>query len=432
MLRTTHRMLRAAIMLAVMLAAITATGSLAPVAALAPQSVFAHVLAPGRAPVARGDWAWPLRGSHDILRPFIAPSTEYSAGHRGIDIAAGANQSGLEVLAPEDGVVHFAGVVVDRGVLSVEHRGGVLSSYEPVTAVVHKGDAVHRGQVIATLDAGHCSIPCLHFGVRVDGQYVSPLLFLGGVVRPVLLPSRLGAVGSRSGMRSRVTLLQPLRRHVCVQLGGAETRVAEQFLHGAKVCPAVEQMRCRGVPERVRAGRSGSRQVAEQSGNELVNRARVDALAPCTDENGIGGRIQHFVPVALPLDNRTPRWCAERHDPLLRSLADHAHGEAVEVDVAEIEADDLAHAKGRCVQQFHDRKVACRDRLPRFCALRESLYESVDLVAGQHARQVVVGLRRPKAGTGIRGGSSSARQPSGQAARSRGSPRQRRLREAGV
>jgi murein DD-endopeptidase MepM/ murein hydrolase activator NlpD len=109
-----------------------------------------------------------------------------TAGQRGIDIRA---SPAAEVRAPADGVVHFAGVVVDRPVLSIDHGGGVLSSYEPVETTLHKGDVVRRGQVIGTLAAGHCaSRACLHFGVRIAGEYVSPLLFLGGQPRAVLLP----------------------------------------------------------------------------------------------------------------------------------------------------------------------------------------------------------------------------------------------------
>ena len=126
-----------------------------------------------------------MRGSHQILRPFIAPATRYSAGHRGIDIATSG-----EVYAPASGTVHFAGFVVDREVLSIAHQGNILSSYEPVRSMLSVGDAVTRGQPIGTLEPGHCSELCLHFGVRIDGQYVSPLLFLGGIPHSILLPTR--------------------------------------------------------------------------------------------------------------------------------------------------------------------------------------------------------------------------------------------------
>lgn len=130
-------------------------------------------------------WSWPVAAPHPIARQYAAPANPYAAGHRGVDIGAAA---GTRVLAPADGVVHFAGFVVDRPLLSIEHAGGVLSSFEPVQPIVATGDHVVRGQVIGVLLAGHCAAACLHLGARVAGQYVNPLLFLGGMPRAVLLP----------------------------------------------------------------------------------------------------------------------------------------------------------------------------------------------------------------------------------------------------
>ncbi len=132
-------------------------------------------------------WAWPVPAPHPVVRPFVAPATAYGAGHRGVDISAPV---GSLVRSPADGVVHFAGVVVDRPVLSIAHAGGVLSSFEPVVATVSAGDAVRRGQVVGTLAAGHCTSGCLHLGARIDGEYVNPLLLLGEVRWAVLLPVR--------------------------------------------------------------------------------------------------------------------------------------------------------------------------------------------------------------------------------------------------
>jgi len=130
-------------------------------------------------------WVWPVPAPHPIVRPFIAPETPYSAGHRGLDIRADA---GVEVRAPAAGVVHFAGFVVDRPVISIRHAGGVLSSFEPVEPRVAAGDRVERGDVIGILLPGHCDSPCLHLGARIDGEYVNPLLFLGGLEHAVLYP----------------------------------------------------------------------------------------------------------------------------------------------------------------------------------------------------------------------------------------------------
>ena len=131
-------------------------------------------------------WDWPVAAPHPVVRPFLAPPTPYGAGHRGVDIGAAS----AVIRAPADGVVHFAGVVVDRPVLSISHAGGLISSFEPVASTLRKGDPVSRGDIIGTVEPGHCASRCVHFGVRLDGEYVSPLLLLGGVPRAVLLPTR--------------------------------------------------------------------------------------------------------------------------------------------------------------------------------------------------------------------------------------------------
>jgi murein DD-endopeptidase MepM/ murein hydrolase activator NlpD len=121
-----------------------------------------------------------------VSRAFEAPQTQYSAGHRGIDIAAAP---GTPVYAAAAGVVSFAGVVAGRPLLSIAHPGELVSSIEPVQALVANGEHVSAGQQVGMVAVGgHCSSACLHFGVRLHGQYVSPMLLLGGIPRAVLLP----------------------------------------------------------------------------------------------------------------------------------------------------------------------------------------------------------------------------------------------------
>jgi len=168
----------------VLLVGFAVGGSPAPAAGVTPSAQLGP--AAQLSPAAQlGTWSWPVSGAHALARPYVAPSGPYAAGHRGIDIRSPA---GSQVLAPDDGVVHFVGFVVDRPVLSIEHAGGVLSSFEPVQSELVAGDRVARGQVIGTLLPGHCAAPCLHLGARVDGEYVNPLLFLGGVGWSVLYP----------------------------------------------------------------------------------------------------------------------------------------------------------------------------------------------------------------------------------------------------
>ena len=129
-----------------------------------------------------GRWQWPVPAPHPVLRAFEAPEHRYGSGHRGIDIGVGA---GAEVLAVEAGTVHFAGTVAGRGVVSVRHADGLLSTYEPVTASVAAGDAVGAGSVLGTIEEvpgglSHCpGSSCLHLGARSGEDYLDPLLLLG-------------------------------------------------------------------------------------------------------------------------------------------------------------------------------------------------------------------------------------------------------------
>jgi murein DD-endopeptidase MepM/ murein hydrolase activator NlpD len=123
-----------------------------------------------------------------VVARFSAPASRWSAGHRGLDLLASA---GTEVRSPADGVVVFAGVVVDRAVLTVDHGDGVRSSLEPVTGLVAVGTTVAAGQPIGTVqDArSHCAPRlCLHWGVRSGDVYVDPLGRLAGAGPVVLLP----------------------------------------------------------------------------------------------------------------------------------------------------------------------------------------------------------------------------------------------------
>ncbi|KQZ08556.1 hypothetical protein ASD23_09090 [Agromyces sp. Root1464] len=80
-------------------------------------------------------------------------------------------------------------MVAGRPVVAIDHGHGVVSAVEPVAGVVEAGTPVTAGDAIGSVaTGGHCDSGCVHFGVRVDGEYVSPFLFLGGLPRAVLLP----------------------------------------------------------------------------------------------------------------------------------------------------------------------------------------------------------------------------------------------------
>ena len=122
-------------------------------------------------------WAWPVVGP--IIRGFDPPTDPYGSGHRGIDI--GTDLSTV-IVAPDDGVVTFAGKVGGRLFLTIDHGGGLSSTCSWLHSVlVHKGDRVVRGQPVGLTGWGHPdeSVPHLHFGVRLNGTYVDPLAYLG-------------------------------------------------------------------------------------------------------------------------------------------------------------------------------------------------------------------------------------------------------------
>lgn len=130
---------------------------------------------PGEA--ARARRQWPLWPPPPVTRGFDELPHPYAAGHRGVDLAAAVGQ---QVLAAADGTVVFAGTVAGRGVVSVDHAGGLRTTYQPLLPTVAAGDRVTAGQPVGTVVAGHDGCPeqvaaCLHWGLRRGEEYLDPL-----------------------------------------------------------------------------------------------------------------------------------------------------------------------------------------------------------------------------------------------------------------
>lgn len=133
-----------------------------------------------------GAWSWPVAGTPELLRPFEEPEQRWSPGHRGIDL--GAN-GGRTVLAPAPGVISYRGVVVDRPLLVIDHGHGLVSSFEPVAAGPELGTVVETGAELGRIAAGgHCDGRCLHWGLRLDGEYIDPMLTISDRRPSILLP----------------------------------------------------------------------------------------------------------------------------------------------------------------------------------------------------------------------------------------------------
>lgn len=115
-----------------------------------------------------------------MTRDFDELPHPYSAGHRGVDLAA---VPGQEVRAAGEGVVAFAGTVAGRGVVSIDHEGGLRTTYQPLVPTVAAGDRVGAGEPVGTVVAGHPGCPnhvpaCLHWGLRRGTEYLDPLRLL--------------------------------------------------------------------------------------------------------------------------------------------------------------------------------------------------------------------------------------------------------------
>ncbi|MDR2381220.1 MAG: M23 family metallopeptidase, partial [Bifidobacteriaceae bacterium] len=106
------------------------------------------------------------------------------AGHRGVDLKSEASDA---VYAPGAGQITFNGWIVDRHVVVIRH-GELISSLEPVLSGMAVGDSVEAHQLIGSIasgEAGHCD-GALHWGVRLDGNYIDPTLLVAPRPRAVL------------------------------------------------------------------------------------------------------------------------------------------------------------------------------------------------------------------------------------------------------
>jgi len=152
-------------------------------AATAP--VAAEPKAPAVGDFADLGWEWPV-AEFRLERRYEAPAHRYGAGHRGIDLRP---VESIDVRAPAAGSIAFSGMVAGRGILTIDHGDGLVTTLEPVDSPLEEGASVARGAVVGAVAlGGHTASGAVHFGVRLHGEYINPLLLLGGVPRAVLLP----------------------------------------------------------------------------------------------------------------------------------------------------------------------------------------------------------------------------------------------------
>lgn len=98
--------------------------------------------------------------------------------HRGADFAAPA---GSPVRAANHGIVRLAeGIPLSGNAVLIDHGLGVFTTYMHMSSItVRLGQPVRKGDVVGRVGStGVATGPHLHWGLRVNGLYVDPLLWV--------------------------------------------------------------------------------------------------------------------------------------------------------------------------------------------------------------------------------------------------------------
>lgn len=134
-------------------------------------------------PYTGGVFTWPCPSSTRITSDYgvrTSPTSGASTNHKGIDIGA---DGGADIVAAAAGMVTSAAYSSAAGnYVMIDHGGGLYTVYMHASALlVSPGQEVSAGQVIAKVGStGISTGNHLHFGVSLNGSYVSPWSYLGG------------------------------------------------------------------------------------------------------------------------------------------------------------------------------------------------------------------------------------------------------------
>ena len=124
-----------------------------------------------------GSMMWPCPSSKRVTsdyEPRTSPTNGASSNHKGIDIGAAY---GADIVAADGGTVLVATYSSSGGnYVIIDHGGGLCTVYMHASSLtVSAGQTVSKGQVIAKVGStGISTGNHLHFGVTLNGVYVSP------------------------------------------------------------------------------------------------------------------------------------------------------------------------------------------------------------------------------------------------------------------
>ena len=124
-----------------------------------------------------GSMMWPCPSNKRVTSdygPRTSPTNGASSNHKGIDIGAAY---GADIVAADGGTVLVATYSSSGGnYVIIDHGGGLCTVYMHASSLtVSAGQTVSKGQVIAKVGStGISTGNHLHFGVTLNGVYVSP------------------------------------------------------------------------------------------------------------------------------------------------------------------------------------------------------------------------------------------------------------------
>ena len=134
-------------------------------------------------PYTGGAFTWPCPSSTKVTSDYgsrVSPTAGASSNHKGIDIGAAG---GATIVAAAAGTVKAANYSSAAGnYIMIDHGGGLYTVYMHCSSLaVSEGTEVTAGQTIAYVGStGISTGNHLHFGVSLNGSYVSPWSYLKG------------------------------------------------------------------------------------------------------------------------------------------------------------------------------------------------------------------------------------------------------------
>ncbi|MCR2811309.1 MULTISPECIES: M23 family metallopeptidase [unclassified Microbacterium] len=190
--RTGRKLVTGAIVGVLLLLALVMTPLIAIPFAVAGSTATAGLSEPDpAAPVANGEWGYPLAGGYSKGRGFgynpVVGCSYCSTNHQGYDMAQGC---GSTIFAAGPGVVITAGAFYGWGnTVRIDHGGGLITLYGHMqwgSIRVSAGQPVTAGTPLGVEGNTGKSFGChLHYEIQQDGSAVDPQPFMASLGLPL-------------------------------------------------------------------------------------------------------------------------------------------------------------------------------------------------------------------------------------------------------